>query len=107
MFWRTLTVECGKENKLEATLHVRAPARVRLTADQAKPRAHNLKAVKIEDDGVGEYEVVKPIEFKVGETFRVNGTVSTRKELIVEAEKEFRRIQKLRSKEVWNEYWPT
>ena len=109
MFWRTVTVERnGKTGEFEVvSLHVRAPARVRLTADQAKPRAHNLKAVKIQADGAGEYEVVRPIEFKLGETFGVNGAVSTRKELVAAAEKEFRRIQKLRAKEHWDERWPT
>ena len=103
--WRNLTVERNGKTGEVVSLHVRSPARVRLTAEQAKSRAHNLKPIKIEADGAGEYEVVKPIEFKLGETFGVNGTVSTRKELVAEAEKEFKRIRKLRDKEVWSDYW--
>lgn len=39
-----------------------------LTKEQAMPRAHNLKEI-----GKGRYEVVKPVEFKIGETIGYEG----------------------------------
>lgn len=45
--------------------------RVELTEAQAKERGHLLR----ESGAKGVYEVVKPIEFKVGEVFGYDGTL--------------------------------
>jgi hypothetical protein len=55
---------------------------VRLTAEQARPRRHNLKALNVTHDGAGEYEVVAPIQFKRGETFLFEGQALTRDQVI-------------------------
>ena len=47
-----------------------ATGKLELTDVQAKPRMHNLKPVKGE---VGVYEVVEPVEFKVGEIVGFDG----------------------------------
>lgn len=52
-----------------APLNVNA-GRVKLTKDQARRRAHLLAAV---DGKEGEFDVVRPIQFKVGETFGFEG----------------------------------
>lgn len=44
--------------------------RVRIDADQAKTRAHNLKPT-----GEGVFEIVHPIQFKRGERFGWDGEV--------------------------------
>lgn len=49
---------------------------VGLSAEQAKTRSHNLKAIKVDKKGAGEYEVVNPIQFKRGETFAYSGEMS-------------------------------
>jgi len=41
-----------------------------LSANQAKRRKHNLKPVKLDDAGAGVYEIINPVQFKVGETIK-------------------------------------
>lgn len=48
---------------------------VQLTREQAKPRLHNLKPVKVDKDGAGVYSVEQPIQFKRGEKFGYDGQV--------------------------------
>lgn len=48
---------------------------VKLSAEQARARLHNLKAVDTKKDGSGVYQVVQPIQFKRGETFGFDGDV--------------------------------
>ena len=46
-----------------------AAGKVVLSAEQARSRLHNLAALNAGERGDGVYEIVKPIEFKRGETF--------------------------------------
>ena len=48
---------------------------VKLSAEQARARLHNLKAVDTKKDGSGVYQVTNPIQFKRGETFGFDGDV--------------------------------
>ena len=47
--------------------------RVKLTAEQAAPRMHCLSGKKNQKSGV--FEIVKPIQFKVGESFGYDGDI--------------------------------
>jgi hypothetical protein len=57
---------------------------VRLSAAQAKVRAHAVKLVKGEKDG-GIYEVTAQVQFKVGERFGFNGRLGKNGQLVVDA----------------------
>lgn len=49
---------------------------VKLSAEQARPRMHCLKAVKVDEKGAGTYQVLTPIQFKRGESFGFDGEAS-------------------------------
>lgn len=66
---------------------------VGLTAEQARARAHNLKAVKVGKDGAGEYEVRNMIQFKRGESFGYSGEVGKNGQLTDRDAEELRRME--------------
>lgn len=48
---------------------------IKLSAAQAKTRLSALATVDVKEDGAGIYTVLKPIQFKAGETFGYDGEV--------------------------------
>ena len=45
-----------------------------ISAEQAKPREHNLMPLDVDEKtGAGAYEVLQPIQFKNGEVFEFDG----------------------------------
>lgn len=58
-------------------------SRVKLTAEQFRPREHALRDI----DKGGTYEIVQPIEFKLGETFEYSGDFGKGMDAVVAAVK--------------------
>ncbi len=80
---------------------------VGLSAEQAKTRLQNLKPVKGKVDdrkdsktfGAGEYEVMRPIQFKSGEKFGYSGMLAKNGELHDPEAEELQRMERAESTE--------
>lgn len=61
---------------VEATVYTVSSGNIGITGAQAKTRLHNLKPVRVDKkSGDGEYEVLRPVQFKRGEKFGFSGQV--------------------------------
>ncbi len=61
---------------VEAVSYTVSSGIIGITGAQAKTRLHNLKPVKVDaKTGDGEYEVLRPVQFKLGEKFGFSGQV--------------------------------
>jgi ABC-type phosphate transport system auxiliary subunit len=82
-----------KKVTVEAAFYSVGSGIVALTAEQAKARLHNLKPVKVERNGAGEYEVVNQLQFKKGESFGYSGVVGKNGQLSDKDAEDLRRME--------------